>query len=245
MLQLSETDKLIFDLSEKLHTLMASQSERLFAENFLKRITSCNSFCQLKCYLLPFITWLDHSILRELVEASGYDSAKAMLDNFSMIDDSEPIGSYSIPAPGQLILPLNDSKYTLIATKHGSNNMSLKQVKTIKSIMEQKWKITSHAIQLASACTKSGFLYWMIPESIVTLIETSLKQMRHELWQCGFIMITLLPVNFCDQDTCYVEDITSPFCFAEQSSIEVCMYVHTNYKCMHFNIHSIRTCTCV
>ena len=205
---------------------MASKSERLFTENFLKRITSCKSFCQLKCYLLPFITWLDHSILRELVEASGYDLAKTMLDKYSMVDDSKPIGSYPLPSFGQLILPLNGSKYTLIATKHDSNDMSLKEVKTIKSIMEQKWKITSHAIQLVSTCTKSGFLYWMIPESIVTLIASSLKQMRRELWQCGFVNIMLLPMNFYNQDTCCVEDFTSPFCFAEQSSIEVHTYIH-------------------
>ena len=207
-------------LSDILSVLMASDSDRLFTDQFLKRITNCESLCQFKSYLLPYMTWLDHSILCELVKASDNAYARKLLDHFdSMIDDTQPITFYPIPAPGQLIIPLYDSKYTLIAVKYydcTNNVLSLKQVKYVKSLIEHTWKITSHAIQLVAVCKITGFLYWMIPECIAALIEKDLNEVRYELWQHGCIIISLLPKNFYYQESDCSNEIASPFNFLLQ-----------------------------
>ena len=236
ILRLSETDKLYFDLSHKLQTLKASDSDILFTDQFLQLIANSKSLYLFKSYLLPFITWFDHSILNELLEASGNCYAIKLLDQFdSMIDETQPVTSFPIPTPGQLIIPLHNSKYTLIATKFDNNEevMSLKQVKVIKKLMEHTWKVTSHALQLVAMCTKSGFLYWMIPECIAVLIKSSLNERRYELWECGFISIVLLPQTFYFQDGDYDEKPVGAFDFLSQYD-EVHMYTY-----MH-----IHTCIC-
>ena len=216
-------------LTDTLAKLMANDSDPLFTDPFLKRIANCETLCQFKSYLLPFITWLDHSILSELVKASDNPNARSLLNNFdSSIDDTQPITSYPIPAPGQLIIPLYDSKYTLFAVKYYDctrNVLSLKQVKYVKSLIEQTWRITSHAIQLVAVCKITGFLYWMIPECIAALIKQDLSEMRYELWQHGCIMISLLPKNFYYQESDCSNEITSPFIFPLQvDATKVCMY---------------------
>ena len=221
ILRLSESEMLRYSsLIDTLSILMASDSDLLFTDRFLKKIANCESLCQFISYLLPFITWLDHSILSELVKASDNAYARELLHHFdSMIDDTQPITSYPILAPGQLIIPLYDSKYTLFAVKYydcTSNVISLKQVKYVKSLIEQACKITSHAIQLVAVCKITGFLYWMIPECVVALIEKNLNEVRYELWQHGCIMISLLPKKFYYQESEYSNEIGNPFDFLLQ-----------------------------
>ena len=240
--QFSESEKLSYDLHYKLHTLMASSSEQLFTDQFLKKVANCKSFCHFVSFLLPFMSWLDHSVLRELVEASGIIYALKLLDQFdSMIDDNKAVTSYPIPPPGQLIVPLSNSKFTLLATKYDCTKeiMSLKEVRNIKSLMEDKWNITSHALQLVAVCTSSGFLYWMIPECIVTLIQENLKEMRYDLWQCGFITIVLFPLNLYYQEYDCGKEIIGPFSFLSQyDTTKVCTGMY--YVCTHkgTNVHT-------
>lgn len=219
ILLFSESEKICYNLNDKLHTLMASSSDQLFTDQFLKKVSNCKSFCHFVSLLLPCMSWLDYSILKELVDASKNMDVIKLLDQFdSMIDDTKPITSYPIPLPAQLIIPLSDSTYTLLATKHDCTEevMSLKEVRNVKSLMEDKWNITSHALQLIAVCTKSGFLYWMIPKCIVTLIQENLKEMRYDLWQCGFIAIVLFPLNFYDQEYDCGKEIVGPFNFLSQ-----------------------------
>ena len=234
ILHLSESEKLYYNLNEKLIALMASGSHQLFTDQFLKKVTKCKSLYHFISFLLPYMSWLDHSILRELVETSKNAYAIKLLDQFdSMIDDFQPVTLFPIPPPGQLIIPLSESEHTLLATKYDCTEevISLKEVRNVKSLMEDKWNITSHALQLVAVCTKSRFLYWMIPECIVTLIQENLKEMRYDLWQCGFITIVLFPLNFYHQEYDCGKEIAGPFNFLSQcDTTKVRMYIYM-YVC--------------
>ena len=235
ILQLSVSYEL---LKDKLCVLMASSSNQLFTDQFLSKIAKCKSLYHFMHFLLPFMTWLDHSILRELVEASKNAYAIKLLDQFdSMIDDFQPVTSFPIPPPGQLIIPLSESDHTLLATKYDYTEevMSVKQVRNVKSLMEDKWNITNHALQLIAVCTKSGFLYWMIPECIVPLIERKLKEVRYDLWQCGFITIVLFPFNFYQENDCGKE-IIGPFNFISHCDAS---------KVRTYLLYGLRTFVCI
>ena len=112
-LHLSATKKLTFDLIMKCRDINPPFTERL-----LKKITDCKSLYLFKMHLLPFITWLDHFILQELVVASGSEDALQLLNLFdSKIKSycSQPITSFPMLSPSQLMIPLDDSEYTLLA----------------------------------------------------------------------------------------------------------------------------------
>ena len=200
-LHLSAIEKLAFDLIGK-----CSDLNPPFTEWWLKKIGDCKSLHHIKIYILPFITWLDHSILNELVVASGSEDAQQLLNLFdSKIDSycSQPITSFPILSPSQLMIPLDDSEYTLLAMKfcppsRGDSTQGmiiLQDVVGIKLIMKHKWEMSDyeiHSIQLVAVHAKLELLYWMIPKSLVKVIKNNLV---HE-WKSGIIMMAVLPANF-------------------------------------------------
>ena len=198
-LHLSATEKLSFNLIGK-----CSDINPPFTELWLKKINNCKSLYLFKIYLLPFITWLDHSILKELVAASGSEDAQQLLNLFDSkiySYSNQPITSFPALSSSQLMIPLDDSEYTLLAMKFfppsQSNStqgvMTLQDIMDIKLIMKRKWKMGSHhEIQLVAVHTKLATLYWMIPKSLVEVIKSNLV---HD-WKSGIIMMAVLPVNF-------------------------------------------------
>ena len=111
MLLLSTAEKLPFDLFQLFHDLNACDSIPLFTAKSLKRFSNCKSAFCFKISLIPFITWLDHSILNDLVTASGSDTAMQLLNQFDCrIDKNKSVTSYPIPTPNQLMIPLDDSE---------------------------------------------------------------------------------------------------------------------------------------
>ena len=214
-MKLSEVDMIFCDLIDHLylHLLVMeklpfdlrkySDVNPLFTEQQLKKIRSLYLF---KIYLLQFITWLDHSILKELVVASGSEDAQQLLNLFdSKIDSycSQPITSFPILSPSQLMIPLDDSEYTLLAMKfclpsRGDTTQDmiiLQDVIDIKLIMKHKWKINNHeinSIQLVAVHGKLKLLYWIIPKCLTAVIKSDLVYD----WKSGIIMMAVLPPNF-------------------------------------------------
>ena len=196
-LHLSVMEKLPFDLNK------CKDINPLFSEQWLKKIKSLYLF---KIYLLPLVTWLDHSILKELVVASGSEDAQQLLNLFdSKIDSycSQPITSFPILSPSQLMIPLDDSEYTLLAMKfclpsQGDTTQGmiiLQDVIDIKLMMKHHWKMSNHeinSIQLVAVHAKMWLLYWMIPKCFVKMIKSNLV---HD-WKSGIIMMAVLPTNF-------------------------------------------------
>ena len=196
-LHLSATEKLSFNLRKY------KDINLLFTEQWLEKVTSLYLF---RIYLLTYITWLDHSILKELVVASGSEDAQQLLNLFdSKIDSycSQPITSFPILSPSQLMIPLDDSEYTLLAMKfrppsRGDTTQDmiiLQDVMDIKLIMKSKWELNDseiHRIQLVAVDMKYEMLYWMIPNYLAEVIEGNLV---HD-WKSGIIMMAVLPPDF-------------------------------------------------
>ena len=193
MLLLSTAKKLPFDLFHLFHGLNACDSIPLFTEKSLQRFLNCKSGFYFKIFLLPFITWLDHSILNELISASGSDIANRLLDQFDCkIDKSKSVTSYPIPTPSQLMIPLDDSEYTILAVKsYNCQNITLHQIEEIKLLMTKSLKVSDHVFQLLAIHSKDSYLYWMIPKCVVSLIQCNLKS-SYDLLQNGLI-ISVLP----------------------------------------------------
>ena len=197
-LYLSATEKLPFDLIGK-----CSDINPLFTEQWLKKIKSLHLF---KIYLLPFITWLDHSILKELVIASGSEDAQQLVNLFdSKLDSyySQPITSFPILSPSQLMIPLDDSEYTLLAMKFCPPSRGdsircmiiLQDVVDIKLMMKHKWEMSSHeihSIQLVAVHAKLELLYWMIPNCLVKVIKSNMVCD----YKSGIIIMAVPPENF-------------------------------------------------
>ena len=196
-----DAEYLPFDFAHKFRSFQASEIHGipLFSEKFLKKITSCELPFFVQLYVLQFATWIDNSLIKELVMASESELAMKIFNKFdASLDYNLPITSYPIPSPSQLIMPLDDSNYTIVATKHTQSlrEITVNQVKVIKMLLINNWQITEHAVQLIALCATSSFLYWMIPKRIAHLITQCGIEVQHKLLEEGIIMINLFPSTF-------------------------------------------------
>lgn len=224
-LHLSATEKNSFDLSKHGNV----------NQMFLKQINSLYLF---KIYLLQFVTWFDHSILQALVTDSGSGDAQQLLNLFDLKIKSycnQPITSFPILSPSQLMIPLDDSEYTLLAVKfrppRDEGMIILQDVIDIKMILKRKWKMSNHDIQLVAVHAKLEILYWMIPKCLIEMVESNLVSD----WKSGIIMMAVLPAKFCSLDNSS-EILKGPFSslnFIWQDDAEVDMsvasYVRNKY----------------
>ena len=188
-------------LADKCHTLMASDIHniKLFTDSFIRKLFKCSHSNLLKIYLLPFNTWLDNAILRELVTAYKETVTLKLFCKFDrIIDYTQPITSYPIPMFSQLIIPLDDSEYTIVATEtvRRCDELVLKDVIHVKELLRSQWEITDHAIQLVAVDYNHNWMYWMIPRQVQPLIQNKLSQGQHELCHRGIFMAVILPNNF-------------------------------------------------
>jgi len=179
---------------------MASEDHdiQLFSKKIKKKLSNYKEPFLLQLYLLSFTTWLDHSLLKDLVKVWKNEEAIKLLDKFeSDIDSSLPVTLHPVPAPSQLIIPLDDSDFTVIATIHSKNleETTLKQVNDIKKLLQDRWKITEHSIQLVALQAKFGYLYWLIPKTVAPLV-TNCEVVEEE----GIIISCLFPDTFFSDD---------------------------------------------
>ena len=212
-LNLSATEKFSFDLIGKYTDINSS-----LIKEWYEKISDCKSLFLFKILLLPFITWFDHSILKDLVVASDNEDAQQLLALFDSKVYSycnEPITSFPIPNPSQLMLPLDDSEYTMLSMKYRPPSRGgatqgmiiLQDVMEIKLTMKRKWEIRSHDIQLVAVNARLELLYWMIPKLLVKMIESDLV---HD-WKSGIVMVAVLPANFRSPDGNDNEKLNGPF----------------------------------
>ena len=216
-------------LADKCYTLMASDVHniKLFTDSFMKKLFQCSDPNLLKLYLLPFNTWLDYTILKELLK--GYENIDVSKFLF-ITDDTQPITSYPIPSFSQLIIPLDDSEYTIVAIKTVKNcrELTLEDITGIDGIKEflrSYWELTAHALQLIAIDYFYNFIYWMIPKSVKFLIEDKLNQRQSKLnqrqyelsqgqcilWSRGIVQAVLLPDNFFSAESSDQQMFNDPF----------------------------------
>ena len=82
ILLMSLADVITFDIVEECRTLLACDDPcvPLFTEHYINRLTRCKYSDYLSFLLLPFITWLDHSLLKHLVSVAKSKEATKLLN---------------------------------------------------------------------------------------------------------------------------------------------------------------------
>ena len=217
-------------LADTCCALMASDVHniKLFNYGFIKKLFKCSHPSLLKIYLLPFITWLDNSILIELATAYEKFSVLELFCKFiHIIDDTEPITSYPMPTFSQLIIPLDDSEYTMVAVKTFQNcsELVLKDVKDVKELLTSHWELTAHALHLVAIDYHYNCMYWMIPKQVQYLVENRLNRGHHELGNKGILQIVLLPKNFFSANNGFdqqvIDDLFNVYYLPLKKSIKV------------------------
>ena len=220
-------------LVNNLDKLMASDAHHipLFSASLIEKMRNSPYPFIFKMYLLPFISWFDHSILSELVNSSQIKEAIELLQQFdSCIDYDRPITS-SIPEFSHLIIPHegeNKSRYTLLVTKHFNrrhNEMVTRDLRNAKKELTLHWNITHHAFRLVAMHKTLSYFYWIIPSKLQSLIHKSDQTLRNK----GIMIMEILPDKYSTDESSpqkvgYKYDFLN---FNTADAAEVRMYVYT------------------
>ena len=206
--------------------LMASDVHNipLFTPDFINKLNTCVYPFMFKIYLFAYTSWFDCSLLKELIKSSNHKEALTLVNQFvSSLDDNEPITTYDIPEFSQLLIPLDNSGYTLLATKSINifDELNFKVLLKIKNILVQMLEVTDHAVLLVAMQYRSSCLYWLIPNKIRKLVEDKLNEKQLELWNEGIILIKLLPINFFSHNFPMHHDVADIFNIKFGDSLKV------------------------
>ena len=162
--------------------MMASESYHisLFTNEQIKDLREYNNALSVLWKLSVCLAWSSHSILRELV--SFCCEALKLLDEFdSKLDHSQPISLCPLPLFSSTMILDDDRVYTLLAIRCNKElyDCTLGYVYKMQSMLIKKCGITQHCLQLLAVRSNPTVFYWTIPNCVVDLITSTVREPAH------------------------------------------------------------------
>ena len=173
--------------------LMASGTHhiKLFTANFIDQIRQLKTSSVILKMLSHYWTWSNYSILKVLAQFSKL--AFDLLEEFgTRLNTMFPITEYPIGSLAVSMFPYDTSSYTVLTLECDHKlNHSLQLVYDMQSLITENCDITQHALLLLAVYQTR--LHWMIPKSVVTIVNTRVMQCSQLLFSKGVVRIFIYP----------------------------------------------------
>jgi len=188
-------------LLKHLSLLMASKDPKipLFTPEFLASLeTSTNSSMLLNRLTFQW-SWIDHSILEELVSFSHSKAANKLLEKFKSELGQVPfLSSSTVPSPCPKMLPIDGQSRTLLTltTDVKLLQCTLKYIGELKSQFSTLCGITRHSLQLVAvkqSSVVSTIFYWMVSKQLVPMICAKVQANCSLLQSSGLLEVSIYP----------------------------------------------------
>ena len=196
--------------------LMASDIHgiKLFTPNFMDKIKQLKSSTAILKMLSHYWTWSNYSALSTLAQFSNL--AIDMLEEFGRrLNTALPIREYPVASLAVSMFPYATSSYTVLVLECDHKlDHSLQLVYDMQSIITENCHITQHALLLLAVDSNPTRLYWMIPKSVVTIVNTRVMQCSNLLFNKKVTKIFIYP------NTMHVLDATKtvwPYMFFKEN----------------------------
>jgi len=153
--------------------IMASEANKikLFSGDFIKILKQLKTSLAIFKVLKVYWSWSNHSILLTLSQFSKL-AMDMLLEFDSRLNHHLPLSTYPISSFDPLFIPYDDSQHTILAMKCGRElQPSLQLVLDMESLLMEKFSITKHSLYLLAVEHNPARLYWMIPKSIVVIVD--------------------------------------------------------------------------
>ena len=220
---------------DKCASLMASYNYNvpLFSDEVLKDFSEYHNVPAMLRYLMCYCTWCDLSIVLKLFEICDYPEGVRLLQKFRhMIDYTKPITQYPASNPDSLMIPLENSPYTVMVTKYRheliNSALSLRHIEMIKLLITEKCEITFISCQFLATANDSQNFHWLVPKSVAPLIVDKIQENNSYLYKSGIKELFIYP---------YITGNNRKFSLiTDLSNIEkvryLCSYVTYSIVCM-------------
>lgn len=175
--------------------LMVSDTHqiKLFTANFIDQIRQLKTSPAILKMLCHYWTWSNYSILKVLAQFSKL--ALELLEEFgTRLNTMLPITEYPIGSLAVSMFPYDSSSYTVLTLECDHKlNHSLQLVYDMQSLITENCDITQHALLLLAVDSDPTRLHWMIPKSVVTIVNTRVMQCFQILSSKGVVRIFIYP----------------------------------------------------
>ena len=170
--------------------LMASDTHqiKLFTVNFINQIRQLKTSPAILKMLSHYWTWSNYSVLKVLAQFSKL--ALDLLEEFgTRLNTTLPITEYPIGSLAVSMFPYDTSSYAVLTLECDHKlDHSLQLVYDMQSLITENCDVTQHALLLL-AVDHTTRLHWMIPKSMVTIVNTRVMQCSQILFTKGVVRI--------------------------------------------------------
>ena len=187
-------------------------------------------------------SWYDFSLLKMLVKTSRVLEAVNLLDEFgSRIDFSQPLSTYPVSTISSSFVFDAESSFTVLATKveKDYDEFTFQEAHEIKSMIVEKFEVTEHSIRLMAVNSNPTVFYWMIPKSIVSIINAKLQEKCGGLYTNGISEVAIFPNTIVATDGALKIGSLTYF----STSLIVCNFHCINfcftYACISHKVHRV------
>ena len=171
-----------------------SKVEPLLPSNYITKFDTTEIILKRLSFLW---SWRNCSVLTALLTACNCHDGLTLLNDFeAQIDDNQPIELFPIPRLSSKMAPSSSSAYTILSvrSKHYQNQqVPLKHMREVATILVEAFGISHYALQLLAVELSPVMSIWMVPKSVVSLINTKIHQYINALRESGFVEITAYP----------------------------------------------------
>ena len=177
--------------------LMASDTHqiKLFTANFMDKIKELETLPAILKVISHYWTWSNYSILKVLAQFSKL--ALDMLEEFgTRLNTMLPVTEYPIGSLAVSMFPYDASCYTVLTFEYDHKlNVSLQLVYDVQSLITENCDITQHALLLLAVDSNPTRLHWMIPRSVVTIVNTKVMEYSQLLFSKRIMKIFIYPTT--------------------------------------------------
>ena len=177
--------------------LMASDTHqiKLFTANFMDKIKELKTSPAILKMISHYWTWSNYSILKVLAQFSKL--ALDMLEEFgARLNTMLPVIEYPIGSLAVSMFSYDASCYTVLTFECDYKlSHSLQLVYDMQSLITENCDITQHALLLLAVDSSPTRLHWMIPKSVVTIINTRVMEYSQLLFSKGVMRIFIYPTT--------------------------------------------------
>ena len=171
-----------------------TKTEPLLPSNYITNLDATEDILKKLSFLW---SWHNCSVLRALLEACNCQDGLSLLDEFeSQIDLNQPMELFPIPRLSSKMAPSSSSAYTVLSIRseqYHNHLVPLRYMREVATTLEQMFGISQHALQLLAVQSAPLVMYWMIPKSIVSVINKEIHKYVNVLKFIGFSEITAFP----------------------------------------------------
>jgi len=182
-------------------SLMASDTHNitLFSDEFIKKLNECGNTAVMLKSIMCYSTWCDHSVLKKLLQGSescDFSEGLRLLEQFeNQIDFTLPIIHFPISVPSSHMIPSESSDCTVMITQclQEHSLLSLEHIRVVKSLITEITDMNDTCCQFLAKKDKPFILFWLVPRSVVSFINTKLQDSYDHLYENGITEVAFYP----------------------------------------------------